>query len=159
MSQQRNTSEKPAVHEMVTVSEVRELSAEFGSLMSFIRTRWAKNAQAVHPELRGSGLMVLQIIGRRAPITSTEICQALDMDKSTVSRQVTTLRELGYVEVSISPEDKRVAILVLSTEGTAAIDEMRARSANDYRERMTSWSPEEVRDLTQLLHRFNEAPE
>lgn len=149
----------PVTHEDThSHPDVQGLTAELGALMSFMRTHWARNAQDVHPELRGSGLMVLQSISRRGPITSRAICQILDMDKSTVSRLVTTLKELGFVDVTDSPADKRVSLLTLSPHGAQAFEDLRARSAHDICRRLTDWDDSEVKQLTQLLHRFNESP-
>lgn len=134
---------------------IRDIAAEFAGVFAFARSRWARHAQQVHPELNGVGLMVLQRVTRCGPITASAIVQQLDMDKAAVSRQVTKLRELGLVEVAPAAEDKRVQMLSLTAAGQAATENLRGLMAADYAERFAGWSDADLAELRTLLHRFN----
>ena len=134
----------------------RDIAVEFGAVFAFARSRWTRHAQEVHPDLRGVGLMVLQTVARHGPLTATEVCQHLGIDKATISRQVAALRELGFVSVDGSLADRRAQLLSLSPAGVAAIDELRALAALDYEERFAGWSEADLETLRALLHRFNE---
>ena len=134
---------------------IRDIAGEFAAAFAFARSRWAGHAGNVHPDLKGVGLMVLQRITRCGQITATEVAQHLDMDKATVSRQVTKLRELGLVEVAPTAEDKRMQLLTLSKAGAAAIEDLRGRMASDYAERFAGWDESDLAHLRALLHRFN----
>ena len=155
-SERTGNSDAPSRVPDPPVAEViRDIAGEFAAAFAFARSRWAGHAENVHPDLRAVSLMVLQRITRCGPITATEVAQHLDMDKATVSRQVTKLRELGLVEVTPTAEDKRMQLLTLSTAGVAAIEDLRGRMASDYAERFAGWDESDLVHLRGLLHRFN----
>lgn len=129
--------------------------AEFSEVFAFARGRWARFAEDVHPELKGVGMMVLQTILRKGPITTTGLAQMLDMDKAMVSRQVTKLRELGFVEAEAADEDRRVTLLTPSALAKASLDQLHADSAAAYRKRFEGWSEDDLAQLRALLGRFN----
>lgn len=136
---------------------IPQIIAEFSEVFAFARTRWSHYAEEVHPELRGVGIMVLQTILRKGPVTATGIGQMLDMDKAVVSRQVSRLRELELIEAEPAEEDRRVILLTPSAHAETLIAELRMRNAEAYRERFDGWTPEELRSLRTALHRFNGA--
>ena len=90
-------------------SAIPEIIAEFSQVFAAAKSRWARYAEEVHPELRGPGMMILQTILRRGPITATGLGSMLDMDKAMVSRQVAKLRGLGLETVGLDPEAGRIA--------------------------------------------------
>lgn len=148
-------SEQPAGREQ----RIAEIIAEFGDIFAFARTRWTRYAEEVHEELRGIGLMILQIVMRKGPISATEVGQLLDMDKAMVSRHVAKLRCLELLETEASAEDRRVQLLSVSARGGELLDRLHERSAEAYRERFDGWSVDELARLRDGLHRFNSAAE
>lgn len=134
---------------------VPEIIAEFSELFAFARTRWTRYAEEVHPELRGPGLLMLQMIKRKGPITATEIAQLLQMDKAMVSRQLAKLRELGFVDAEPSADDRRVILLTASDEAHRLVEEIRHRWGDAYHERFAGWDEHDLEALRSLLHRFN----
>lgn len=134
---------------------ISEIIAEFSEVFAFARTRWAWYAEEVHPDLKGVGMMVLQTILRKGPITATELTQMLDMDKAVVSRQVSKLRQLGLIDAEPSAEDRRVTRLSVSPEATHTLDDIRSRIAHAYQQQFAGWSEGELEGLRSALHRFN----
>ncbi|QYM77018.1 MarR family winged helix-turn-helix transcriptional regulator [Leucobacter luti] len=134
---------------------VGEIISEFSEVIAFARSRWTRYAEDVHPELRGVGLIMLQIIVRKGPLTATGIAQMLDMDKAVVSRQIAKLRELGLVEAESAPEDRRVMLLTASTKAQTLLDGIRVKWAGAYHERFIGWTEAELEQLRFGLHRFN----
>lgn len=134
---------------------ISEIIAEFSEVFAFARTRWARYAEEVHPELNGIGIMMLQLILRKGPITATGISQILDMDKAMVSRQLSKLRELELVETQPAAEDRRVVLLTPSPKAEELLGAIRQKWAHAYHERFADWSPGELEQLRVSLHRFN----
>ncbi len=134
---------------------IAEIIAEFSEVIAFARSRWARYAEDVHPDLRGVGLIVLQLILRKGPLTVTGISQMLDMDKAVVSRQISKLRELGLVKAEPSPEDRRVVLLTCSAQAQILIDAIREKWGDAYHERFSGWTPADLEQLRAGLHRFN----
>lgn len=134
---------------------VSGIIAEFSDVFAFSRTRWTRYAEEIDSELSGVGLIVLQFVIRKGPVTATGISQMLDMDKSIVSRQLTKLRDLGFIDTAEAPEDRRVQLITGSAKAVKIIDEIQSRWANSYRERFEGWTGEELEALRSGLHRFN----
>lgn len=134
---------------------IPEIIAEFTQLFITARTNFARNAESVHPELRGLGMMMLQMILKKGPITATCIGSLLNMDKATVSRQLSQLRGLGLVDATPSPEDRRSLLLTASASAREILDEVHLRNASDYRTRFEDWNDEDLAQLLVLLRRFN----
>ncbi|MBL3687831.1 MarR family transcriptional regulator [Leucobacter zeae] len=138
---------------------VAEIIAEFSEIFAFARTKWARYAEEVHPDLRGVGMMVLQLVLRKGPVTATGISQLLDMDKAMVSRQISKLRELGLVAAEPAAEDRRVILLTGSERAEEMLDGIRRQWAHAYHERFDGWSPADLETLRAGLHRFNASAE
>lgn len=138
---------------------IPEIIAEFSEVFAFARTRWARYAEEVNAELKGVGMMILQTVMRKGPVTATGLGQMLDMDKAVVSRQVSKLRELDLINAEPAAEDRRVILLTATTHAREALDELHERTANAYQERFSGWEPDELVALRDLLHRFNRTAE
>lgn len=134
---------------------IADIIAEFSEVIAFARSRWARYAEDVHPDLRGVGLIVLQLVLRKGPLTVTGISQMLDMDKAVVSRQISKLRELNLVEAEPAPEDRRVVLLTGSAHAQELIDAIREKWADAYHERFSGWTDADLEQLRANLHRFN----
>lgn len=136
---------------------IPQIIAEFSQVFAFIRRRWMRFAEEIHPDLRGVGMMMLQVILRKGPVTATGLAQMLALDKAVVSRQVTELRRMGLVMAEPSGEDRRVVLLTASDEARRAIERLQGLTSDDYQRRFAEWHPEELEQLRDMLHRFNEA--
>lgn len=134
---------------------ITEIIGEFSQSFAAMRTRWARYAEEVHPDLRGPGMMLLHTILRQGPVTATGLTSILDMDKAMVSRQVSKLRSLGLVDAKEAESDRRVILLTASEAAHVAIESIQARTSADYRARFADWTPDELAQLQSLLHRFN----
>lgn len=70
--------------------------------------------------LTANQLTVLVIIARRGPIAPREIAERLNMEKSTVSRNIALMRKNGWVNMA-SPEAGHGQHLTLSKPGRALV--------------------------------------
>lgn len=138
---------------------ISQIISEFSEIFAFARSRWAGYADEVHPDLKGGGLMMLQVILRKGAVTTTGLSQMLGSDKAIVSRQITKLRELGLVAAEPSAEDRRVVMLTLTPEGSELLAKVRSRWAHTYHERFGEWSIDDLEALRAGLHRFNAGTE
>ncbi len=69
------------------------------------------------PRWRYSMLMALNDTG---PRRASDLVELFSVDKGAVSRQVQALLELGLIERSPDPDDRRAAILAITDEGLAS---------------------------------------
>lgn len=138
---------------------IAEIISEFSEVFAFARSRWARYAEEIHSDLRGAGMIVLQLIMRKGPVTATGLSQLLDMDKAMVSRQIAKLRELGFVEAEPAEDDRRVILLTASERAGKLLEGIRGQWAHEYHERFAGWSLDDLQVLRGGLHRFNAASE
>jgi DNA-binding MarR family transcriptional regulator len=105
-------------------------------------------------DLDPSSVFVLHHVAERAPLRLSELARCIRLDSSTVSRQVRNLEDLGYLERSGDPHDRRASRLHLTDQGRAVLDQaMRAKAA--LVDRATAdWSVQDRDQLTTLMTRL-----
>jgi DNA-binding MarR family transcriptional regulator len=136
---------------------VEEIMGEVGSLVGFLRSHWSRAADE-----RGvgfGGIAVLHQVSKRPGITATQIAQGHDLDKAVVSRKVTQLRELDYIQSEPSPEDGRVMLLTPTATGQQVLEDMRREMYGAYWNRLESWGQTELDEFLRVLRRFNSETE
>jgi DNA-binding MarR family transcriptional regulator len=115
--------------------------------------------------LRASGvaiapasLSVLQLLGRRGSAAPSDLARWLELDASTVSRQLRPLEENGLVVRSTGDSpDKRVARFSLTDAGRQILSNVHAVGEHDLEVALTGFSADDRRDLADLLERLREA--
>ncbi len=132
-----------------------EVGAE---IVRFFRSFKSVQAQMGHRARHGvdpSAYAVLfQLV--ESPKRTTELASCLHADTSTVSRQVTSLVDIGLVERTADPEDRRATILVATDAGRAAYDDMRVSRERMIARILADWSDTEIKELVSVLARFND---
>lgn len=138
---------------------LESLEREVGVLMRRARRVIAMRAELVHPDLMPTSYLVLALINERGPVRASVVADFFDLDKGAVSRHVQYLADLGLVERSPDPEDRR-ATLLAATETTReqmrqVVLERRAR----LKERLDEWDDEGLTQFVGHLTRYNHALE
>lgn len=118
-------------------------------------------AADVHPDLDVASYVVLVTIrdlteNRPGGARAADVSEVLRLHKSTMSRNITVLENLGLVERLRSPDDARARILRITSTGdrslSAAIAARRSRLAAT----LSRWSAADVTDLARLLGQLND---
>lgn len=138
---------------------ISEVVAEFGQVHAFARARWVRYAEQIHPDLRGVGVIVLQTVARKGPVTATELASMLSMDKALISRQVSRLRDLGFIESRHDEADRRSVFLTTTETGKTTLRGLHQQLSDAYAQRLKGWDESDIETLLALLHRFNAADE
>jgi DNA-binding MarR family transcriptional regulator len=103
--------------------ELRRVEA---SLLSIVRG-------VMHPShqfdsgLDKAGYITLVHLDRCTAVRQTELAARMNLDLSTVSRQVRTLEELGLVRRDADPDDGRAQVLAVTAAGRREITRQRVR--------------------------------
>lgn len=102
----------------------------FGSAQNAVYERWAKSHG-----LNNNLLLTLYLL-KEFPNDCTQhlICEKLMLPKQTVNSILSGLEEKGFVEKIISPTDKRVKLLVFTSQGAAYADGL-LQKMDDFEER------------------------
>ena len=87
------------------------LEREIGLLLRRSRAISARLARELHADLDGAAYGLLALLEDTGPLRASELVTRLGLDKSTVSRQVASLVELGLVDRAADPDDGRAQVL------------------------------------------------
>ncbi|MGA7205081.1 MAG: MarR family winged helix-turn-helix transcriptional regulator [Specibacter sp.] len=99
---------------------------------------------------------LLRFIAATPGARATDIAAAFSLNRSTVSRQVNTLIELGLVHYQVG-EAGRGRILALTDHGIAALARSAAVQHGIVTDRLSGWSDAEITSFAQALARYNDA--
>jgi DNA-binding MarR family transcriptional regulator len=131
------------------------LEREIGLLLRRARVISQRLAGELHPDLDGSAYGLLALLQDLGPLRAGDLVARLGQDKSTVSRQVSRLVELGLVERTADPVDGRAQVLAPSPEGSARLERIRAARRSRWAADLSDWPTDDVATLAELLARIN----
>jgi DNA-binding MarR family transcriptional regulator len=101
--------------------------------------------------LNTPAIATLAVVHQRGSMRISEVAEHLSLDLSTVSRQVTHLRQKGFLDSAPDPDDGRSQRLTVSAEGVEELRHHRRAIVGKLVERLDAWPDHEVGDLTRLL--------
>jgi DNA-binding MarR family transcriptional regulator len=131
------------------------LEREIALLLRRARVISARMAGELHPDLDGAAYGLLALLQDTGPLRASDLVARLGLDKSTVSRQVSSLVELGLVERTADPVDGRAQVLTPSAEGSARLARIRDARRARWEADLGDWPAEDVARLGELLGRLN----
>ena len=131
------------------------LEREIALLLRRARVISERLAGELHPDLDGSAYGLLAVLQDLGPLRAGDLVARLGQDKSTVSRQVTKLVELGLVDRTADPVDGRAQVLAPSSEGSARLARIRAARRARWEVDLSDWPTDDVATLAELLERIN----
>jgi DNA-binding MarR family transcriptional regulator len=85
-----------------------------------------------------------------------DISDVLGLHKSTTSRNLTTLEQLGLVERVPDPEDARARQVQLTAAGAAALERSFDGRRARLKDQLSSWDRDDIAALAGLLRRLND---
>lgn len=104
--------------------------------------------------LAGCQTPYITALYRRPGLTQEELARELNVNKSSVTRQLTILEEKGYVRRESDPEDRR-SMRVWPTEKAHALRDRLFQCYRDWNEYLTQdLSEEERAELSRLMARI-----
>lgn len=131
------------------------LEREIGLLLRRSRAISTRLSAELHPDLDGAAYGLLALLQDAGPLRASDLVARLGLDKSTVSRQVGTLVQLGLVDRTADPADGRAQVLTPSAEGSARLSRLREARRARWEDDLAGWPVQDVATLAELLHRFN----
>jgi DNA-binding MarR family transcriptional regulator len=138
---------------------MRALEHEMGVLVRRIRRLIAERARMVHPDLSPVAYSMLMALNDSGPRRASDLVDIFSIDKGAVSRQVGALLDLGLIERSPDPEDRRAAILAITEEGSRRLGSIADMRRREVLERLSGWSDEDLRAFVDVMARYNNALE
>lgn len=129
--------------------------AELATALRFLIARLARQqrrAAAVEPhDLTASRLAALASLARLGPLTLGELAGVEGVQSPTMTRIVTKLEELGLIDKTEDPSDRRVARLAVTPRGGRLLEDVRTRESAFLAERLAGMGADERRQLARAL--------
>jgi DNA-binding MarR family transcriptional regulator len=141
----------PEQREVAAHDLERELSVLFGRARSVSLTLAAR----IHPDLDAACYAMLLHVSDIAPIRAADVVERTGLDKSTVSRQIARLEELGLVERVADPHDGRARQVQLTEVGTDRLNKVRSDRRARMRAIFDKWTTADISTFSGLLGRLN----
>jgi DNA-binding MarR family transcriptional regulator len=146
----------------MTSETTSKLDVNF-QLVRFVRRARAyalEHLAEVHPDLDYNTFVILVAV-HDAPdgVRASDLVGDLYVHKSTISRAVSTLEQLGLIDRVTDPRDGRAQVLTVPKEAGDRVDAFRARSYAKVGEVLADWTPEEIATFVHQLTRLNDAAE
>ena len=135
------------------------LEHEMSVLIRRLRRRIAERARLVHPELAPVAYSMLMALHDSGPQRASALVELFAIDKGAVSRQVQALLELGLIERTPDPDDRRAAILEITPLGKQRLEAVAAQRRLEVREKLGDWSDSDLREFVEVMIRYNTALE
>lgn len=136
-----------------------EIERQMGVLIRRVRRMIRVVAAQVHPDLQPSAYLLLAYLYERDSCRSSDLVEAMGVDKGAVSRQIQHLDELGLVVRTKDPDDGRASLLTLTEDGRARLDAVREERREGFDRRLGGWDTGELATFAAQLARYNTAVE
>ncbi len=103
-----------------------------------------------------AGYWLMVRLSGQAPVRLSELAGTVELDLSTVSRQMRDLVACGLVDKVPDPVDGRASLLSLSRRGWAVLESVSEARRQALAEVINAWSDEERTELTSGLRRLED---
>ena len=103
-----------------------------------------------------AGYWLLVRLSREAPMRLSELADTVELDLSTVSRQMRDLVAIGLVVKVPDPDDGRASLLSMSERGWAVLEAVSEARRQALAEVISDWTDEERTNLTRGLLRLED---
>lgn len=131
------------------------LEREVALLLRRSRAIYGRLAGELHRGLDGAAYGMLVLLDDAGPLRASDVVVRLGLDKSTISRQVAALVDVGLVDRVADPGDGRAQVLSISAQGRRRLSEVRNERRARWQADLADWPTADVAVLAQLLGRLN----
>lgn len=133
---------------------IAELESELVDMWRRGRARTRHRAHAIDPRLDPTCYPLLVVLTRHEQLSMSALVAELDVEKSTLTRQIDAVIRLGLVERHIAPNDGRVRLVGLTEKGRRSLHEVSTTATEEWRQRLAQWDRAEITELTRLLRKL-----
>jgi DNA-binding MarR family transcriptional regulator len=110
-----------------------------------------------HRALDRAAYVILRHLQQDGPQNVSAIADRLNLDGSTVTRQVTALQQDGLIERKADPRDGRGTVIEPTALGLKQVDTVRAARRELYDNVLADWSGDDRAELATMLERLTQA--
>ena len=131
------------------------LGNELNALISASHALNVRTAAVFDSTLQPAAFLIIRWLLSYGPVKATVLAQATAMDRSSVTRLVTQLKQLGYVKSETHPQDNRGILLSLTDYGREKALYAIKEKEIEFNKRIANWENTELETFIELLEYFN----
>ncbi len=135
------------------VDSIGTIEMELLTLVRHLETLGRKSS--LYVEVDRAGYLALRTLDQLGPVPTNTLAEALQLDASTVTRQVNALVTSGFVERRPNPADGRSSSLSLTRTGLRTMREVERERHRMLKDMVSDWDEAERRDLGHALTKLN----
>lgn len=130
---------------------VQAVEQELSALARRYRALITERARRVHPDLQPGEYKLFVTLARTGPLTPSALADQLDFARAQVSRGVRRLEELGLLERTADPQDRRSARLELTPQGRQRLGSVETLTAGGLHRAVETWPVERLTEFSVML--------
>lgn len=125
--------------------------------IAFLVRRLEASRRRFHYGLERAHYLLLLLLERNDRQSVGALAEQVNLDASTVTRQVAAMKASGLVDKHDNPDDRRGGFVTITEAGRDAAAEVRDRRLFRIEQAFAGWSDEDRQVYAQLLARHNDA--
>jgi DNA-binding MarR family transcriptional regulator len=110
---------------------------------------------SLYLEVDRAGYLALRMLEAMGPVSTKALARALNLDASTVTRQISALENAGFVERCPDPSDGRSSTIVLTDEGQRTMTGVEQERRQVMEALVSEWTESDKETLGRALSRLN----
>jgi DNA-binding MarR family transcriptional regulator len=110
---------------------------------------------SLYREVDRAGYLVLRTLDAAGPMSTKALASTLNLDASTVTRQIAALEAAGFVERCPDPLDRRSSTISLTGEGHRTMAGVEKERRDGIEALVSEWAAHEKLTLGRALSRLN----
>ncbi|MET8263670.1 MarR family winged helix-turn-helix transcriptional regulator [Micromonospora arida] len=138
-------------------STLGRIETEVALLMRFGEATRRATGTAEHRVLDRAAYVILRHLADAGPQNVSALAARLNLDGSTVTRQVSALQRDGLITRTPDPSDGRGTVISPTPAGLQRMAAVQAARTRLYGDMLADWSAEDRDTLAALLGRLNQA--
>ncbi|MEU1587604.1 MarR family transcriptional regulator [Micromonospora sp. NPDC005710] len=138
-------------------SALGRIETEVALLMRFGEATRRATGTAEHRVLDRAAYVILRHLSDAGPQNVSALAARLNLDGSTVTRQVSALQRDGLITRTPDPSDGRGTVISPTSAGLQRMAAVQAARTRLYGDMLADWTPEDRDTLAALLGRLNQA--
>ncbi|MCG5445543.1 MarR family transcriptional regulator [Micromonospora sp. NIE79] len=138
-------------------STLGQIETEVALLMRFGEATRRATGTAEHRVLDRAAYVILRHLADAGPQNVSALAARLNLDGSTVTRQVSALQRDGLITRTPDPSDGRGTVISPTPAGLQRMAAVQAARTRLYGDMLADWTPEDRNTLAALLSRLNQA--
>lgn len=116
-----------------------------------------RSSVAPHRALDRAAYLILRHLAESGPQNVSALAAGLNLDGSTITRQVAAMQRDGLVTRAADPDDGRGTVVTASRAGLRRMEHVSAARRELYGRILEDWTERDRRTLANLMKRLNES--